>query len=251
MSATYLGGGSVGQLLPGLSDALASTGDALQALQNAVNAVQSTLSAAVSALELAAASLDSATAALADSAVAPSIAALQTAQGALDDLSAIADPGAYLSAAIGALDAARATLEGLLPENYLQQAIDSVSAGIGGLQSSLAGVADDLAGAVAVGDDIGSATALARQAIGQLDDATAAAVSGLVSYAAMVSQLLNSGAHAFAYSGALSGLGSSLDAAAPDAGISGSQTIGGCLIFASTADAATVAAIGQIFGATL
>ncbi len=251
MTATYLGGGSVGQLMPGFGSALAATGEALQALQTAVGAVTSTLDAAIVALETAAASLDTATSDLLTSAAAPALDALNAAQGALDALNLVSDPGAYLSDAIGALAAAKTLLESIIPEDYLQEAKDGVSVGIAGLETALNGVTGDIADAVAVGDDIGAATALARQAVAQLEDASAAAVAGLVAYAAMVSQLLNSGAHSIAYTGALSGLGAGIDGASPGSGISGSQTVGGCIIFASTADAATVAAIGQIFGTTL
>lgn len=251
MTATYLGGGSVGQLLPGLGEALTATGDALQALQTAVGAVTSTLNAAITALETAAANLDTATSDLLNSAAAPALAALNAAQGALNDLNLITDPGLYLSEAIGALNAAKALLEGLTGPDFLSDAIAGVTAGIAGLTSTLNDITGDIADAVSVGDDIGAATALARQAVAQLEDASAAAVAGLVAYAAMVSQLLNSGAHSIAYTGTLSGLGSGIDGASPGSGISGAQTVGGCIIFASTADAATVAAIGQIFGTTL
>jgi hypothetical protein len=146
------------------------------------------------------------------------------------------------------LDAARALLASLSPGNYLADALASVGGAISGLQSQGQGYVNQLDSLTDITDDVSRVLGLANDAANFLTTANAATLGAVVAYSEMASALLNSGVHAFAYTGALSSLGSELDAATPATSVGGGSTIGGVILFAKTADSATLTSLNSVFG---
>lgn len=248
MAIIYLGSLSLGDAIPGLKEALTAAGEGLRVARTAVDGAIGQLGSMVSQIQGVANDLESAKDSIVSTALAPALAAVSTAQGLLTDLNNITNPGDYVAALLSQIDAARALVAGLVPYDYLGDIIDGVSSSIAGLQSQAlgyVGLGDDLTDLT---DEVAGVLGNVTGVLNTLTDANAATLGALVAYSEMASALLNSGVHAFGYTGALSSLGSELDAATPATAVSGSATIGGVILLAKTSDGATVATLNNVFG---
>jgi len=248
MAIVYLGSLSLGDAIPGLQDALGAAGEGLRTARTAVDGAIGQLGSMVSQIQGLAGELESAKDSIVSTALAPALAAVSTAQGLLSDLNDITNPGDYVAALLTQIDAARALVASLVPDDYLGDIIDGVSSSIAGLQSQAlgyVGLGDDLSDLT---DDVAGVLGNVTGILGTLTEANVATLGALVAYSEMASALLNSGVHAFGYTGALSSLGGELDAATPATSVSGSATIGGVILFAKTSDGATLAALNDVFG---
>jgi hypothetical protein len=248
VTVTYLGGGTLGDAIPGLSEALDEVGKALQALKAAVDANSALLQSGIDAVSGALQDLENAKDALVSGPIQAVNDKIDAAQDYLASLANV-DPFGFLQAALAAIDAARALLESLIPANYLASLIEALNAGIDGLQ----GQANEL---IATADDMTDVTQLtaaqmaAIQAMkNALDAAANAALAGLVAFAEQLSQLAASGIHTFwAESEPLSDLGSSLQARLGDTGFDASTNVTGPILIVDVANTAGLAAMVQVFG---
>ncbi len=249
MTATYLGGGSIADVIPGLADVLVLAGEGLRDARTAVDGAIGQLGVISSALSGAAGQIEGAKDGLVNSALAPITAQITSAQNYLSSLGAIGDPSAYLLGVLAGIDQARALIAALSGSAYLSQLTNGVNAAIDGLEAQGASVVGDLDSLTDVTSQLGPVLGAISQLSTELTAANAATLGAMAAYTAMASAILNSGVHSFWYTGALDQLGTELDAATPQSGVSGSELIAGPILFAKTTDAATVATLQGIFGA--
>jgi hypothetical protein len=248
MTATLLGSFSLGDAIPGANDALDQAGTGLIALKGAVDGALDNLSLLQSTLDGLANDLDGAKDDLLNGPIDEFQNAVDTAQQALDDLLAISDPNAYLGTIIAGLNDAIALLEGLSAPDYLSDSIAAVTAAVNGQQARLDALASTVSDLTDISDDVRAQTALLGEIRNTLQEAAFNAIDGIVAYTAMASELLNSGVYVVSYVGPLSSLGADVDAVLPGTGIGLSETVMGPLLITKTANAATVAAIKNVFG---
>jgi|GEM_PF-4814286 len=249
MTVTYLGGITLAEAIPGLSESLGAVGGALTNLRDTIAANSALLQSGIDAVTGAMQDLESSKDAFVGGPIEAVNGKIDAAQGLLTSISSITDASAYLSAALAGIDAGRALLAGLVPSTYLADQVAAVNAGVDGLQ----GEADTLLGTADSMTDVTALTAEQMAAVqnvkNAIDLATATALSGVVAYVEQVSQLAASGIHAFWFVGALSSMGSEIDAALPDTGLGGSTVIAGPVLVVDTANTAGLAALEDVFGA--
>lgn len=249
MTTEYLGGLTLGQAIPGLLQSLMLVGDALQMLRAAVNENSALIQSGIGAVSGAMSDLESAKDDLTNGPIAAINDQIDTAQGYLADLG-VADAGLFLSAALGAIDMGRTYVEGLLPDDYLANAIASVSGGIGAVQSQadgLIGTADDMSDVTQRTTEQMTAIQAVKNA---LDSASFQALTGVVAYAEQISQLAASGVHTFWYQGTLGAMGGDLDGALPASGLSSGSVIAGPVLVVDSDNTTALAALQAVFGAS-
>lgn len=250
MSVTYLGGGTLGDAIPGLGAALDKVGQALNALKAAVAANSAALQSGIDAVSGALSDLESAKDALTSGPIAAVNDKIDAAQDLLSNLAGIGDASAFLNQALAAIDAARDLIAGLIPANYLADQIAALNAGVDGLQNeanALIARADDMT-------DVTQLTAAQMAAVqnikNALDNAVNDALAGAVAFAEQLSQLAASGVHTFWVNAEpLGDLAASLDAHLGDTGFGASTQVTGPLVIVDVANTEGLAAIGQVFGA--
>lgn len=248
MTVIYLGSRSIGESIPGLTDALATTGEAVRYLRREADGAIGQIGVAVGLLTSAISDIESAKDGLLANARDPVSAAFSTANSLLNQLQNMLDPNLYLSNLIASLGMLAAQLNLLSGAAYLSQQIAGVQAGINSFQAQLAALDAEFDTATNGMTYIGDALAKVTEVSSALYAANAATLGALANYTAMLSGLANSGVHAFGYTGAIGSLGAELDAATPASGVSGGAEIGGVILFAKTADATTLSTLESIFG---
>lgn len=249
MTVTYLGGITLGDAIPGLKDSLDIVGGALQTLRAAINANSALLQSGIDAVTGAMSDLEAAKDSFVGGPIGLANSKIDAAQGLLDEISSITDASAYLAAALAGIDAGRALIAGIAAPTYLSDQITAVNAGVDGLQgeaNALVATADDMTDVTQLTAEQMAAVQNVKNAI---DQAAQDALVGVVAYVEQISQLAASGIHALWYQGQLSSLGSEVDAALPETGLSGSTVVAGPLLVVDTANTAGLAALEAVFGA--
>ncbi len=248
MTVIYLGSRTVGESVPGLSDALSATGEGLRNMRSAADLAIGQIGVATGLLTSALGDLESAKDGLTAEALGPLNSAFGQANALLSQLQSLLDPNAYLSNVVLGLDDLLTALGLTSGAAYVAQQIAGVTAGVASIQSQINGMVSELDDMTNGMTYLGDALAKIGEVTSALTAANAATLGALVVYTEMLSGLANSGVHAFGYTGAISALGSELDAATPASGVFGPATIGGVILFAETADATTLAVLEDIFG---
>ena len=248
MTAVLLGDYTLGDAIPGVKDSLDKTGEALTALKGAVDTAAGTLTGAVNDLSNAVNDIND----IKDETLAGPINELQgavdTAQGALNDLLAITDADQYMAEILAQMDKAIALLQTLLPDDYLSEAINAVNSAVDAQQNRLDSALDDLQDLTDVTGEIDAVLDQINGVVNDLQNAANDAIGGIVAYVDQISEMLNSGVFVVSYEGALSSLGSEVDAVLPDTGIGGSTQVAGPLLIVKTSNTATLAALNSAFG---
>lgn len=248
MTATYLGGGTLGDAVPGLQEELGKVGEALEALKGVVDSNIGKIGDVQDKINGAAGDLNDAKNDLTAGPLADLQNAVDTAQAGLDDLANVGDAGAWLTDIINKLDETKSFLEGLNSATHLQNMIDAVNAGVDGAQAKVDGMQDDLEQLTDVESLVEQQTALLGEVESALQDASNAAIGGVIAYTEQVSQLLNSGVHVVYFNGSLSALGSEVDGVLPDTGFDSSAQVAGPLLIVDIANTAAFNALKAAFG---
>lgn len=249
MSLTYLGGGTLGDAIPGLGEALNQVGNALNALKAAIQANSDLLQSGIDTVSGALQSLEDAKDGLISGPIQAVNDKIDAAQDQLTALGNLTDASGFLNDALAAIDAARDLIAGLVPGNYLADQIAALNAGVDSLQNE----ANDLIGRADDMTDVTQLTAAQMAAIqnvkNALDDAVNDALAGVIAFAEQLSQLAASGVHTF-YASAepLNTLSSSLEAKLGDTGFDASTLVTGPIIIVDVANTAGLTAVGQVFG---
>lgn len=232
MPGSYLGAVTIGGSVDGLDEALDEVGAALVALEAGVAAHMPCFDEAIAALATAHASIRP-----------PAIAAPDanlTASASIAAQLPTFDPLAYLQNLIAGLQALLAQLAALDPTALLDAQI-SANAALGVQFTADIGSIDIQLSALL---DISALLTACSVAIAA---ALAAAAAGIASYTSMSATLNTAGAHAFLYTGQLSGLGSGLDAVTPSSGIAASDSVQVTVQVVRQASTAAIAAQNAVF----
>jgi hypothetical protein len=248
MTATLIGELTLGDAVPGIRDALVTVGDGLRALKAVTDAQIGLIRSAQSEINGLAADLDAAKSDLISGPLDEFQAAVDAAQGALDDLVAIADAPAWLTGLIGQLDAARALLVSLDPSSHLADMIAAVQGGVNGAQARL----DSLAATLDSMTDISGLVSAQTAALGLIADAlsaaSTAAIGALAAYAEQVSQLLASGVAVVHFVGTTGNFGGEVDSAIAGSSLSPAGASTGLAMLVSATNPTTVANFKALFG---
>lgn len=248
MSATYLGGRTLGETIPGLAEALGAIGDALNKLRAAIEANSALMQSGLDALSGAISDLDAAKNAIIGVPFQAVQEQLTAVTGLLDELKTLTDASQFLNKALAAIDEAKNQLLALAPTDFLEKNINQVQSAVSDLGNKVSGFQDDI-------EDLTSVSNLTSEGLGALqniknaiDTANQEALAGVTAYAEQLSQLAASGIHAIWYSGQLSSLGSEVDAILPDTGIGASTFVTGPILVVDTANSGALSALQAIFG---
>jgi hypothetical protein len=247
MTATLLGSYSLGDAIPGLKSALSTTGQALQSIRGTVDSAIDSLGTLRSALNTVATEVDSTKNALTAGPVDEVNDAIDTAQDLLSNLLTL-DAADYLSDTIAGLNSAIALIGGLTASTFLADAISGVEGAIDGQQTRLDSLVEDVNSLTDIADDVRTRAAALGVLANTLQAASDNAVSALVAYNQQISEMLNTGVYVVAYNGALSSLGTEVDAVLPDTGVGSSTNVAGPLLIVESSNTAALAALNNAFG---
>ena len=218
MPATFNGSVTVGGAIPGVAPVLEVLANALQQASNVITAVTDLIRAIKIAIRI------------------PAASGLEAQLSASLNITAnlelqVADPTAYIAGIVQAVEQVVVAVESLPPLPSLNAQLD-VNAALA-LQLGLQISAIDL--------ELGRLD----EVVGTLLDLLDALAAALAAYANVATQLIVAGLYSFAYTGAISGMGSGFDAVSPAAGLAPATTVLASLTVAATP--AAQAALAAVF----
>lgn len=249
MTATLIGELTLGSSVPGLSATLDTVGLALNDLKGVVDAEIAKITSAQAAIDGLASDLDVAIDDLVTGPLNEFQAAVDAAEAALADLIATPDAGVYISDIIANLDALKGVLEAIPdPQAYLDSQIASMTAGVGGLQTRLDGLASTVTDFTDISGLISDQTAALGAIADALNAASAASVAGVLAYIEQASKLLATGVVVVHFNGATSSFGSDVDGAVSGSSLSPSGNSTGVALLVSDGNPTTLANFKEVFG---
>jgi len=247
MAATYLGGMTLAEAVPGLTQALSTAGSALDQLHKTTSSVDEALGLIGSTIQGSANEVDSVKNDLTGSRLAKAQQLVDTTQAHLATLTDLLDAGPMLAKLVTDLGGLLLYLQETNPTDWLQNNIASTVAAVDGFQGDVDSLHSQL-------QELTSVSAVVSQQLtqlgilrGALAQAIAAAIGGLSAYYSMMSALTAAGVHMFWYSGDLGSLGGSLDAATPGSGLSPSTAVNGPVLIVDAGHGTALAALQAVF----
>lgn len=250
MTATYLGGFSVGESVSGAAQVLEQVGGALEGLRIAVQAELGRLGNIASGLQAQIDALFSAKAAIRI----PAVADLEVQMQAAADMVAgfkiqLLDPLAYINGLVTGIAQVAANIQALIPPD---KAITGQLAAAAALEVEFGLKIEAIDVKLALLDAIRAALSgvvtVALNVQAALTAAVAGVASALTAYLTLAAKLDGAaGAHCLAFTGQLGDLSTDLDAELPSTGIASGTSVRAFAVVVEASDASTIEGFEAVF----